>query len=71
MGQWARRVGGVRALGIGEFNGPTAVGITNATKAVASDPLFAWACMFNADAQIATVLTGDRLTAFQTALANW
>jgi hypothetical protein len=71
MGSWARRVGGVRALGVGEFNGPTAVGITNATHALAADPLFAWGCLWNADGGIATVLTGDRLTAFQEGLAAW
>jgi hypothetical protein len=71
MGAWARRVGGVKALGVGEFNGPTAIGITNATKALAADPLFAWGCMWNSTGGIATVLTGARLTAFQTALANW
>jgi hypothetical protein len=71
MGSWARRVGGVRALGVGEFNGPTAVGITHATDALAADPLFAWGCVWNADGSTATVLTGDRLAAFQTALTAW
>ena len=33
--------------------------------------MFAWGCMWNATAGIATVLTGDRLTAFKTALANY
>jgi hypothetical protein len=71
MGAWARRVGGVKALGVGEFNGPTAIGITHATAALAADPMFAWGCMWNSTGGIATVLTGDRLAAFQTALANW
>jgi hypothetical protein len=71
MGAWARRVGGVKALGVGEFNGPTAIGITNAVAALKADPMFAWGCMWNATAGIATVLTGDRLTAFKTALANY
>jgi hypothetical protein len=71
MGAWARRVGGVKALGVGEFNGPTAIGITNATRALGADPLFAWGCMWNSTGGIATVLTGDRLTAFRTALAGW
>ena len=71
MGAWARRVGGVKALGVGEFNGPTAIGITNAAAALKADPMFAWGCMWNATAGIATVLTGDRLTAFKKALANW
>ena len=74
MGAWARRVGGVRALGLGEFNTQTAQGITNATTALGQDPLFAWGCLWNADgtgAANATVLTGDRLTAFRSALAAW
>jgi hypothetical protein len=71
MGSWARRVGGVKALGVGEFNGPTAIGITHAAAALGADPLFAWGCMWNATGGIATVLTGARLTAFRTALANW
>jgi hypothetical protein len=74
MGAWARRVGGVRALGLGEFNTQTAPGLTNATTALAADPLFAWGCLWNADgsgAANATVLTGDRLTAFQSTLAHW
>ena len=65
MGEWARRVGGVRALGVGEFNGHTAAAITNATVALGADPLFAWGCVWNSDGGIATVLTGDRLAAFQ------
>ena len=74
MGSWARRVGGVKALGLGEFNTPTAQGVTDATNALGADPLFAWGCLWNADGSgsaNATVLTGDRLVAFQTALANW
>jgi hypothetical protein len=74
MGAWARRVGGVRALGLGEFNTQTAQGITNATTALGHDPLFAWGCLWNADgtgSANATVLTGDRLTAFRSALASW
>jgi hypothetical protein len=71
MGTWARRVGGVKALGVGEFNAPTASGITDATNALAADPLFAWGCLWNANQSVATVLTGDRLTAFRKALAAW
>jgi hypothetical protein len=71
MSAWARRVGGVKALGIGEFNAPSAAAITNATNAIAADPLFAWGCVWNADLKTVTVLSGDRLTAFQQALANW
>jgi hypothetical protein len=71
MGAWARRVGGVKALGVGEFNAPTASGITDATNALATDPMFAWGCLWNANQTPATVLTGDRLTAFRQALAAW
>jgi hypothetical protein len=71
MAAWARRVGGVKALGVGEFNAPTASGITDATKALAADPLFAWGNLWNANQTPATVLTGDRLTAFRQALAAW
>ena len=71
MAAWARRVGGVRALGVGEFNGFTAASITNATKTLAEEPLFAWGCVWNSTGGIATVLTGARLEAFRTALANW
>ena len=71
MGAWARRVGGVKALGVGEFNAPTAAGISHATTALAADPMFAWGCLWNANLNSVTVLSGDRLTAFQKALANW
>jgi hypothetical protein len=74
MGAWARRVGGVKALGVGEFNAQTAAGITSATQALGHDPLFAWGCLWNAygpGAANASVLTGDRLAAFKSALASW
>jgi len=75
MGEWARRVGGVRALGIGEFNGYTASAITSATNALAADPLFAWGLVWNSEvgdgAGLGQPLSGDRLQAFKTALANW
>jgi hypothetical protein len=74
MGAWARRVGGVKALGLGEFNTQTAQGLTSATTALGHDQLFAWGCLWNANgtgSANATVLTGDRLTAFRSALAHW
>jgi hypothetical protein len=71
MAAWARRTGGVKALGLGEFNAATAPAITNATNALAADPLYAWGCLWNADLSTVTHLSGDRLTAFRTALANW
>ena len=45
--------------------------ITDATNAIAADPLFAWGCVWNADLKTVTVLSGDRLTAFRAILANW
>jgi hypothetical protein len=71
MSAWAKRVGGVKALGIGEFNAPTATGIADTMNALAADPLFAWACLWNANESFATVLTGARLSAFKSALAAW
>lgn len=72
MAAWARRVGGVKALGVGEFNAVTATAITNATNELKSEPLFAWGCLWNSsNGSWATVLTGDRLTAFKKALAAW
>lgn len=72
MAAWARRVGGVKALGVGEFNAVTATAITNAMNELKSEPLFAWGCVWNSNGSSwATVLTGDRLTAFKKALAAW
>lgn len=74
MGAWARRTTGVRALGLGEFNMQTTQGMTDATNALGSDPLFAFGCIWNMDgtgSANAHVLKGDMLTAFKTALSNW
>jgi hypothetical protein len=71
MAHWARNVGGVKALGIGEFNSPTAIGITHAVGRLAAEPLFAWGCVWNTNLGFARVLTGARLTAFRKALAAW
>jgi hypothetical protein len=72
MAAWARRVGGVKALGVGEFNAVTAGAITNALNELKSEPLFAWGCVWNSsNGSWATVLSGARLTAFKTALAAW
>jgi hypothetical protein len=71
MAHWARNVGGVKALGIGEFNSPTAIGITHAVNRLAAEPLFAWGCVWNTNLGFARVLTGARLTAFRKALAAW
>jgi hypothetical protein len=71
MAAWARRTGGVKALGLGEFNAATASAITHATTALGNDRLYAWGCLWNADLSTVTVLSGARLTAFRTALASW
>jgi hypothetical protein len=71
MAHWARNVGGVKRLGIGEFNSPTAIGITHAVGRLAAEPLFAWGCVWNTNLGFARVLTGARLTAFRKALAAW
>ncbi|MBC7581832.1 ricin-type beta-trefoil lectin domain protein [Aeromicrobium sp.] len=68
MAAWAKRVGGVKALGVGEFNGEEAKAITEGMNAIKAEPMFAWACMWNNTAGIATVLTGDRLEAFKNGL---
>jgi hypothetical protein len=71
MVSWAHHVGGVKALGIGEFNSPTAIGITHAVGELAAEPLFAWGCVWNSDLKTVTVLSGARLNAFRKALAAW
>jgi len=74
MASWARRVGGVKALGLGEFNAQSAAGITAITSKLASDSLWQWGCLWNANGgggAHSTVLTGDRLAAFKKALASW
>lgn len=71
MAAWALRVGGVKALGVGEFNAQSATDITQACAALKAEPLFAWGLLWNADKAPVTHLTGDRLTAFKVALANW
>lgn len=71
MGAWARRVGGVKALGVGEFNGIEANKITEGMNAVKSEPLVAWACLWNHDiGNFAKILSGDRLEAFKVGLAT-
>jgi hypothetical protein len=74
MGAWARRTPGVRGLGLGEFNMQTSQGMTDATAALASDPLFVFGCIWNMNgtgSANAHVLTGSMLTAFKSALAGW
>jgi len=65
MAAWARRTGGVQALGIGEFNGFTASSITNVMNVVKADSLFKWALVWNSGPSgLGTPLEGDRLQAF-------
>lgn len=70
MAAWARRVGGVKAIGIGEFNGQEAKTITEAMNVIKLEPLIKWACIWNSTAGVGYVLEGDRLEAFKTALAT-
>jgi|GEM_PF-1100449 len=71
MAAWARRTGGVSALGVGEFNGFTAVAITNLMNVVKSDSLYKWAAVWNSGPTgLGTPLEGDRLKAFQDGMAN-
>jgi hypothetical protein len=71
MAHWARNVGGVTALGVAEFNSPTAIGITHAVRELAREPLFRFGCVWNTSFGFARVLTGARLVAFRKALAAW
>jgi hypothetical protein len=71
---WARRVGGVKALGVGEFNAQNASGITEITTELATDSLWAWGCLWNANGSggaNSSVLAGDRLATFKRILAAW
>ncbi|HRJ06262.1 MAG TPA: hypothetical protein PK096_03700 [Candidatus Saccharibacteria bacterium] len=65
LAAWARRTGGVSALGIGEFNGFTASSITNVMNVVKADTLFKWALVWNSGPSgLGTPLEGARLQAF-------
>lgn len=65
---WATRLG-LDSLGLGEWNGLTAQAILDTGDAIAADPRFRFACVYNSEANnrdgVSWVLTGDRLTAFQ------
>jgi hypothetical protein len=74
MAAWARRVGGVKGMGLGEFNAQSAASLTAITTKLGSDSLWQWGCLWNANGgggANSTVLTGDRLTAFKKVLAAW
>ena len=72
MAAWARRTGGVSALGIGEFNGFTAASITNVMNVVKADSLFKWAAVWNSSdtGGLGMPLEGDRLEAFKKGMAT-
>lgn len=69
MSAWADRMGYVKPLGIGEFNGLTAYAITHACNAMFADSRFMFGNVFNSNENnregIEWVLTGARLTAFK------
>jgi len=74
MASWATRVGGVKGLGLGEFNAQSAASLTAITTKLSSSSVWQWGCLWNANGgggAHSTVLTGDRLAAFQKALASW
>ena len=65
LAAWAKRTGGVKALGIGEFNGYTASSITNVMNVVKKEALFKWALVWNSGTSgMGTPLEGARLQAF-------
>lgn len=71
LAAWAKRTGGVSALGIGEFNGFTAASITNVMNVVKAEPLFKWALVWNSGPSgLGTPLEGARLQAFINAKAT-
>lgn len=71
--EWATRKG-VERMGLGEFSGLTAGAITAACDAVKTDPRFVYACIYNSSVNnregVDWTLAGDRLIAFQTAIAD-
>lgn len=70
LAAWGERVG-AKAIGIGEFNGLSAAGITEAMNAVKSEPLVKWACVWNSEAgNLGIPLSGDRLEAFKKGLST-
>ena len=72
MVAWAKRVGGVKAIGIGEWNeASSAANITKTMNAIKSEPLVKWACMWDSGSDgVGLKLTGARLEAFKAGLAT-
>lgn len=68
---WSKRVGGVKALGIGEWNGQSAASITRTMNAIKKEPLVKWALVWdNDDSGVGLRLSGARLDAFKAGLAT-
>jgi hypothetical protein len=73
MVSWAGRVGGVKGIGIGEWNGLNTSGasITRTMNVVKAQSLVKWALEWNsADSGVGLYLSGNRLQAFKTGLAT-
>lgn len=71
---WAKRVGGVKALGVGETNAFTAKDLTDEFNLVKSEPLFrnGWACVWNSTGGSYLPLTETGLLDdFQAILKAW
>jgi hypothetical protein len=74
LSAWATRVGDVKKLGIGEYNGHTAAAIAAAGDAFLADPRYAFASIFNSSENnregVNWVLQGDRLASFRQTVAT-
>jgi hypothetical protein len=57
-------------LGVGEYNGQSGTTVASTGEALLTTPNVWFGCVWNQDLGFATVLTGDRLTAFQQTLAD-
>jgi hypothetical protein len=57
-------------LGVGEYNGLSAATIAAAGEALLSTPNVWFGCLWNDNLDFATVVSGDRLTAFQQTLTD-
>jgi hypothetical protein len=70
MANFVKSRGANLPLGVGEYNGLSAATITAAGDALLSTPKVWFGCIWNNDGPTGSVLTGDRLTAFQKTLAD-
>ncbi len=62
--------GSALPIGVGEYNGYSAATITAAGEALLSTPDVWFGCLWNSDGERAEELTGDRLAAFRSTLAD-